>query len=234
MANEQEPGLESPMIDPIDIAGGAIATKIAPTVTDAIASGMSHMDYGKASKLAMDEASRLARAKSMGFDTGNTYYHGTGANIDEFKNGPSVNGRALGDGTYLTKNPDTASMYAEATNKGSPNVLPVHVKLNNPFDLGKPVDKNFTDYLVNNKILSNSELSDAKDNFSLYGRLMNKMSPDKFTELLQTAGYDGVNAPHANTTVIFKPNQIRSKFAAFDPEQANSSKLSYAKGGKVR
>jgi hypothetical protein len=38
----------------------------------------------KVKSLAMDEASRMARAKEMGFDTGKTFYHGTKANIEGF------------------------------------------------------------------------------------------------------------------------------------------------------
>jgi len=47
--------------------------------------------------MAMDEASRMARAREMGFDTGTPLYHGTGADIQAFNSAPG----AIGNGAYF-------------------------------------------------------------------------------------------------------------------------------------
>jgi hypothetical protein len=48
----------------------------------------------------MDEASRMARAGEMGFDTGTPLYHGTGADIQSFRPAPG----AIGEGSYFGRN----------------------------------------------------------------------------------------------------------------------------------
>lgn len=68
-----------------------------------------------AGELAMDEASRMARAKAMGFDTSRTWYHGTKADIDSFDKG--MLGTATGapsarKGFFFTSDPSTASDYS--------------------------------------------------------------------------------------------------------------------------
>ena len=60
--------------------------------------------------LPMDRASRLERARSMGFDTDNMQYHGT---RDDFKNfEPSWTG-TKGPGVYTSSDPEIASYYAQ-------------------------------------------------------------------------------------------------------------------------
>ena len=66
-----------------------------------------------ADNLPMDEASRLKRAKEMGFDTDTVYYHGTRSDFDEFS--PSHPRGAPGNekGVYFTKDYRDAEEYAE-------------------------------------------------------------------------------------------------------------------------
>ena len=73
-----------------------------------------------------------------------TWYHGTNANVDQFKTGRA-------DATFVTQNPDFANEFARGRqthqwDEGkqdwvpreswdfSPNVMPVHVRAQNPFD----------------------------------------------------------------------------------------------------
>lgn len=187
--------------------------------------------------LDMSEAARMARAKEMGFDTGKTYYHGTKANIDEFKLPKKAsNGSAFGEGVYLTDAPYEANHYAMDMSPGESgsNVLPVHHNLKNPFDLDANVDPKFIEYLKENKVLPQSYLNQVKDNFGLYGKLVNKLDGHEYTELLKKAGYDGVsNAPGKGgyINVVFDPSQIRSKFAAFDPSKSGSGNISAGLAG---
>lgn len=77
--------------------------------------------------LAMDQASRMQRAREMGFDTDKTWYHGTASDFDAFT--PSEKGLS-GPGVYLTDDPGRATKYAfAATEDGSGSrILPVHVR----------------------------------------------------------------------------------------------------------
>jgi hypothetical protein len=71
----------------------------------------------KGGKLAMDEASRMARAKALGFNTSRTLYHGTNQPLTQFDKarggmatGPNAGAtRAL----FFTDNPIEAGQYAE-------------------------------------------------------------------------------------------------------------------------
>src|SRR5262245_10550104 len=59
---------------------------------------------GAKPRLPMDLASRMARAREMGFDTDRTLYHGTSSTFDEFNPG----NRSI----YLTDKPEIADIYA--------------------------------------------------------------------------------------------------------------------------
>jgi len=65
--------------------------------------------------LPMDQASRMARAKQMGFDPETTWYHGTKANIEEFNPqelGSSTRAQSAKKGFFFTTDPSTASDYS--------------------------------------------------------------------------------------------------------------------------
>ncbi len=71
---------------------------------------------GKAVKeLPMDQASRMARAEELGFDTGKTYYHGSKADIPAFSKdnlGNSTGAGSAKEGFFFASDPSTASDYA--------------------------------------------------------------------------------------------------------------------------
>jgi hypothetical protein len=70
-----------------------------------------------ASDLPMDLASRMARAKEMGFDTSRPVYHGSDAVFDEFDisraGQSSGSGGFLGAGAYFADSPSMASNYGQ-------------------------------------------------------------------------------------------------------------------------
>lgn len=91
--------------------------------------------------LPMDQASRLARAREMGFDTSTPYYHGTTGDFSAFD--PLRKGETFGDRgdpsswladysppMYFASNPDFASQVAayKAQGGGSPSVMPVYLR----------------------------------------------------------------------------------------------------------
>ena len=150
--------------------------------------------------LAMDKASRMARAEAMGFDTGTVYYHGTSDDIDTFRE--SKAGKAGGGGVYLTTGPTQASKYAKLAQKfgsrlgrgDNPNVVPVFVRMSNPFisETGMPYNANVAG--------------------------------------LKNAGYDGIilkgEMPDgSDEVIIFDPANIRSVNAVFNPEKTDSSAI---------
>jgi hypothetical protein len=166
------------------------------------------------SGLPMDKASRMERAKYMGFDVDTTYYHGTGADFSEFKNKQERDYGYSGQGYYFTDEPATASFYADTTAKkgGNPNVIPANLKMQNPY-----IIKEYTDQ----------------------PRGMQAGQDKGFTEKLKAEGYDGVITKmidrdsatgeifdeYIEEVVTFDPKNIRSVNAAFDPSKKDSANL---------
>jgi hypothetical protein len=89
-------------------------------------------------RLPMDEASRMARAREMGFDVDTPLYHGTDANIEEFK--PGRNHVPHDEGAvYASPNPDLASNFAQMSER--PGVVyPVTARTSGP-DRGRATGK---------------------------------------------------------------------------------------------
>lgn len=163
--------------------------------------------------LDMSQAARMQRAQDMGFDTERVFYHGTTSDFDQFdlsKAGKNDSGW-YGRGIYLTPDPDTASAYtqyqeyAQRTGADGANVLPVRVKIKNPYY-----------WPEGRKAALNKEESEA------------------ITQELLAQGFDGVIVPNKYAdpkvadmyeVVAFSPEQIRSVNAAFDPAKRNSANL---------
>lgn len=149
--------------------------------------------------LPMDEASRLGRAREMGFDVDTPLYHGTASDFDEFSlNNPRMKSGKLGEGIYLTPDPKAASFFAKISSDkgdGAARVLPVYARMKNPYVIASERD------------IPAGGISREK---------------------LSAAGYDGIVLQDGERTkeiVVFDPKNIRGKFAQFDPSQSHSSKL---------
>jgi len=105
--------------------------KAPATVKQAQQSGYQGADTGESREwlsavrkgLPMDQAGRLSRARDQGYNTDKVYYHGTDADIYEFK---TSRYGTFGEGVYLDPDPAGASHYAQTQDGG--NVLPVYVK----------------------------------------------------------------------------------------------------------
>jgi hypothetical protein len=159
--------------------------------------------------LPMDEASRMARAREMGFDTGLPLYHGTGSDFQAFdpaRFGQSDHG-AQGRGVYASQSPDLASSYATLVAEDGRQVYPLTYGLRNAYAGEIPT--------------------------AMYdeGRSV------AFTNSLQGAGFDGVMRPNqrrggeVTEAVAFDPALVRSRFALFDPEFRHLRNLSAGIGG---
>lgn len=156
--------------------------------------------------LPMDEASRMARAREMGFDTGTPLYHGTGADFQVFE--PSSG--TYGDAVYMTKNADDAGSYAErraARRGGQPSIMPL-VRAGqaiSPYGLEKLEARAIREGAPRGRAAFNAAQQKAQD-----------------------LGFVGVDDARTGYATSFKPANIRSRFARFDPRLAHLSNLSAA------
>ena len=183
--------------------GGVGASAASPKPTNAL---MSNGVRGSAD-LPMDQASRLARAREMGFDTDRVLYHGGNGPWlgDEFV--PS-NGGNLGGGVYATENPRVASGYAERVGSGD------------LMDGG-----HVTPFYARGPLASSANYDEALTKargagFSAQARY------DEALNSLKDDGYAGIRGDDLGRVVnIFDPRNIRSINAAFDPAMKDSANL---------
>ena len=134
------------------------------------------------------------------------FYHGTGKEIKAFELGhPDQKDNGwLGQGIYLTNQPDAANEYARRKG-GDQNVIPVVIRVKN---------------------LYRASLADKK-------RMMGatKKQARQFADILQSKGYDGAIlqlGEHMTEVVVFDPANIRSVNAIFDPEKRDRNNLLFS------
>ena len=187
-------GLLSSFIRSLD---DLIAQGYPPEVAERIVSG----------DLPMDTASRMRRAEVMGFDPRDVQYHGTEADITQFR--PSTRGK-MGPGVYTTPSQSTANTFS-----GYPS----------PYAVGG----NVMPLLTRGDYIQNADAFDLRPNIS--GRegqsILNKE--------LGGMGYAGRQAGErgslAPERVTFDPRNVRSYLsAAFDPEYTGPNILGATAG----
>ena len=67
-----------------------------------------------------------------------------------------------------------------------------------------------------------------QDGIVTISKLRETFGNDNLTEILETAGFTGVRAPEASgkmTEVSYNPEDVRSRFARFDPRLSNLRNL---------
>jgi hypothetical protein len=145
------------------------------------------------------------RAQAMGFTT--DLLHGTAKDFNKFDMGlAGTNTRQAGDelGAFATAKPFLADSYAEIASKGgwanrtSPGgatVYPLKANLQNP-----------------------KRFETASGFYREADPRAAKQELGKWRDELQSQGYDSVIVrPDMEEVVAFNPDQLRSRFAAFDP-----------------
>jgi len=207
-----------------------------------------------AEEAAAREASRIDRAKEMGFDPSKTWYHGSASpDIQNFDTYGSNYG-LFGQGSYFTDNPEIASSY---TSKGikrllregktpAPTVYPVNLKTKNPIvmeeisnipEWKKAAGPDFAHIFEN--ISENSKLTNEQVYRLIEDELASQGVPvvegaEWVQNILRNKGHDSVkhigggrvgNGPKHNVTIVLDPNQIRSIFAKFDPAMKESGDI---------
>jgi hypothetical protein len=202
--------------------------------------------------LPMDEASRMARAAEMGFHT--DLYHGTGSDVQSFDKrlfGSSTKAAGANKAVWLVDDPRTATGYAEyaagkpvrdALEKSETYERLAHktgdnhwwdkqdeaVRMAEEIEASGLSGQNVMPLMARGNLMSHdfsgAEYTDvAKD----VARLLREAQAGGYDglKLLNLADDVALNGRPATHYAIFDPKNIRSRFAAFDPSQAQSADL---------
>lgn len=200
----------------------------------------------KAKGLDMSKEGRMQRAKDMGFDVKNVFYHGTNKNIFAFdtnKQGENtLNSGWYGAGISVTGIKSEANLYAGAIDGGV--IYPLLINKGKSFVINDSFLPSVTGKALRKleklKGWSKDELETI--DFSIRNRInvsqtfgqSEEISGYRLTEVLKDNGYSSVNVhnqvnygkPKRNEEiVIFNPKNIRSINAAFDPDYKESSNI---------
>ncbi len=211
--------------------------------------------------LPMDYASRMARAEARGFaptlhGTGSDI-----SAVDEkfFGSGRDALGSGFYTTTNATRAnvyaPKVKGPSIEASKEfaDGANVMPLAVRMDRPFDLSEVTgraadeigsaagqDPYFTyrsgesgAYIQGDEGQS-AFLDPYHPRYQTLSRLREGFGPQLTSSLLSDAGYSGVVGPEASGNLVrvsFNPQDIRSRFARFDPAFAHLRNLSAGVGG---
>jgi len=204
--------------------------------------------------LPMDKASRMARAEQQGFDVGETYYHGTLADFDEFSAKDSAfNSRsdAPSDVFFMSSSPEVASSYAtgKAKKGQAKNVLDLNIKKGNTAEVRSSPTSTWSQMQLEPDLDIDVRDSFLNKNGWRWSDGQNRNYPEltdtnEMSKLLKDKGYDtaifrGItdgktakaNKISQDTVAVFKAESIRSTRAAFDPDKKGSSNLLAGVGG---
>lgn len=188
---------------------------------------------GLLDELPMDEASRMARAKEMG-SLPDDYYHGTAkegyvdsTDIKQFEKEKIGDRWSADDEHYFfTNNKTEANYYANSDrdyyNKGEGGgaVYPVKLMPKNPLI----IDDAFLKKEGMTPIGINDDTVNFWDNYQgLIKEWETRGGHDGV--ILKDSMTKGLDGKPVELVAIRKPNQIRSKFAKFDPKKKGSANL---------
>jgi len=201
--------------------------------------------------LPMDEASRMARAGEMGFDTSRPYLHGTAADFPAFRGDVWAS-----EGTELPREYSSARMHMTG---GDETTYPLAMRAGNSFEADK-LPRTITVGDFANEVLEQSPVM-ANGNFDAdglsgridairaaarqeesgphYGRhnfwnypseLFGSKGADEISGLMDDLNFDSYRMTEGGerTLGVRRPNDARSRFARFDPEFAHLSNLNAA------
>ncbi len=177
-----------------------------------------------------DTASRMQRARDMGFDV--DAYHGTRFDIPAFNLNPHNKSDELLGIHVGTKAQADNIVEAGATEKRlggmeyskESNVMPLKVKTKKYLDMEDPGGHEWTPY----------ELLAQLDEKGINIKFADKFNPTirEIRQGLKKQGYDGIRYKNViegsgkdYSYIVFDPQNIRSRFAKFDPAKADSADL---------
>jgi hypothetical protein len=205
--------------------------------------------------LPMDKASRMERAKAMGFDD-QVKYHGGNNNLSAFEARRAGKGMQMNmAGVHFAEDPEFANLYAEG--KGA-QVYPAMTKGNTlngtalvlegtpEADIIKDLYKGSTKKPYWSSIdgtptglKAAAPLQTHLDQFppSKTEQVLNKYGVGRTTYTAKRGSrspYGGMNVSSKSPSeLVSDPTNIRSQFARFDPRLAHLSHLNAATGGRI-
>jgi GNAT superfamily N-acetyltransferase len=187
--------------------------------------------------LPMDEASRLNRAREMGFDTENKWYHGTAANeIDAFdasRSGKAHGTPHFGDGVYFAPWKSMAEDYRRGalTNEKFRELKTQAESGQIGPDIFKPLNK-YREQLEKGKVGGGQVL---ETHLRMQNPLSVKRSEIKnaydptLASRAAAEGYDGLRILGSDglpdEVIVFDPKNIRRTDAAFNPLDSDKAGL---------
>jgi hypothetical protein len=239
-----------------NVAGGAIAPVKAAKGDAIMGAGpvrksgtkLTPVDHNPFAELPMDEASRMQRARDMGFDVDNPVYHGTDREFNSFdprQAGAVTKVASAKEGTWFAKSKDTAEGYAELAKTRPVQEL---IDASHKAERAGQWDKA-------NSLMVQAEKLEAEDagksyvgQYMIRGKVKEidmdgiKYDPQdvdlkNIVKEAKKEGYEGVrlknfsdeadygNYNATDHTVVFDPKNIRSVNAQFDPAKKNSAML---------
>jgi hypothetical protein len=205
-----------------------------------------------ADDLPMDEVSRMARAREMGFDVDT--YHGTGDDIrvidpNEFGKSQSLMGDALYSST-TTKRPNIyAQGKPDPARRGEPqdgaNIMPLKVRSEGMLDLTRQMNLDESSRIAKTFENAGAEVTALEDgsffveyegrsafvdNYrpmdSNFKSLRDAFGMKNLQEVLEESGFTGVIGAEGNGNKVYanyRGQDVRSRFAKFDLRNIKSS-----------
>lgn len=178
----------------------------------------------------------IERAKKLGFDTNQTWFHGTKADVKEFK--PSDFGN-VGPGVYLTQDPFVATRFGN-------NVMPLYSRSQNPLKLSSPDAQMDQLQALLKRLDAEKHAPDSRDFADSYEYLTKALENKLYAEMpeeealaiarklqqhtqdkLKSLGYDSIDSSYGGhpMRVVFDPSHIRQTNAKFDPKKKSSKNI---------
>jgi len=213
-------------------------------------------EEGGITSLPMDEAGRMARATEQGFNIDS--YHGTREDFAVFEKGDL--GYHFGTpeqaSARLSGTRDRADWIPHSAEE---NIIPVKLRLHNPLELPDVGTWQRPEVIIRRVLQTKwgeshddelQELHDAAEELSAQFSDIDEWvdSPesseimDELRDMIKKDGYDGIKYRNIVETksgtdpysyIVFDAENIRSRFAEFDPAQLESPDISKAAGGFI-
>jgi hypothetical protein len=172
------------------------------------------------------------------------FYHGSNANnikaFDPLKNTDPMKLETPGV-TFVTRDPDFAESFLPGSNRGGyktgATMYPVNVNLGKHWDPSTPEGKKSVQDYVNKMYPHEKNPADLLhvQKQMLRGNWIDIENPNFLNHLRET-GHDTFHVMEGGipNVGVFKPENIRGKFAKFNPEDAESPDFMKAEGGSVQ
>jgi hypothetical protein len=178
--------------------------------------------------LDMSTAARMKRARDMGFDTSEVFYHGS----------PNIDFPSFKEDSFFTADADYASKFTDSSassssfygvTKDAPGVIPVYLNRQKTFDTRNPdhlriYREKYKGVFDNGSEITEQGLPDWVENNSLAEFLREEVPELGFDSFIVDEGADAVRQ-RPPATVVLDPSKIRSVNAEFDPEKIGSPNL---------